>query len=61
MIGVGAALLVTVVRALRGIRGDVAALSREVGDLRARLARLEGLIEGWRGEAPDVRRGEASS
>ncbi len=61
MIGVGVALGGTVVPALRAIRGDLAALSRDVGDLRKRMARLEGLIEGWRGEAPEVRRGEASS
>ena len=56
MIGVGVALGGTVVPALRAIRGDLA-----VGDLRKRMAALEGLIEGWRGEAPEVRRGEASS
>ena len=60
---VGAALLVATVgmgaftfNAIAGVRGDVAALRTDVaelhtdvGDLRERMARLEGLFEGFTG------------
>ena len=55
---VGATLLVATMgmgaftfNAISGVRGDVAELRADVADLRERMARLEGLFEGFTGRA----------
>lgn len=45
--GVGVGLYQAILSALRGLQGDVVALSCNVASLRERMARTEGLIEGW--------------
>ena len=47
IIGTGIALGVLIVPSLRGLRRDVAGIHRDIADLRERMARLEGLFEGF--------------
>lgn len=53
ILGVGVALatliLATTVPALRELRRDIGDVRRDVGDLRDRMARIEGLFEGFTG------------
>ena len=47
IIGTGIALGVLIVPSLRDLRRDIAGIHRDVADLRERMARLEGLFEGF--------------
>ena len=47
IIGTGIALGVLIVPSLRDLRRDVAGIHRDIADLRERMARLEGLFEGF--------------
>ena len=49
IIGVAIALVVVFAPVLVGIRRDLTGLTRDAADLRARMARLEGLFEGFVG------------
>ena len=55
IVGVGAIasivipVLIAIFNSLRGIQRDIAGLHRDNGDLRERMARLEGLFEGFTG------------
>lgn len=42
-------VLVAIFAALRGIQRDIGGLHRDIGELRERMARLEGLFEGFTG------------
>ena len=52
IIGTGIALGVLIVPSLRDVRRDIAGLHRDVGDLRERMARIEGLFEGFTRREP---------
>ena len=53
IIGTGIALGVLIVPSLRELRRDIGGIHRDIGDLRERMARLEGLFEGFtRRESP---------
>ena len=47
IIGTGMVLAGLIVPSLRELRRDVAGMHRDVADLRERMARLEGLFEGF--------------
>ena len=47
IIGVAIALVGTFAPVLMGIRRDLTGLTRDVADVRERLARLEGLFDGF--------------
>ena len=47
IIGTGIALGVLIVPSLRDLRRDITGLHRDVGDLRERMARIEGSFEGF--------------
>lgn len=47
VIGTGIALAGLIVPSLRELRRDVAGMHRDMADLRERMARLEGLFEGF--------------
>ena len=42
-------LLFAIFTTLRGIQRDIGGLHKDIGDLRERMARLEGLFEGFTG------------
>ena len=48
ILGVGVALAGVILTATRGLREDISDLRGEVGELRERMAHLEGLLEGLR-------------
>ncbi len=55
VIGTGIALAATIVPGMRELRRDIGGLHRDIGELRERMARLEGLFQGFTGrgnEAP---------
>ena len=54
IVGTGLVLAGLIVPSLRELRRDVAGIHRDIGDLRERMARLEGLFEGF------IRRGPAA-
>ena len=47
IVGTGLVLAVLILPSLRDLRRDIAGIHRDVGDLRERMARLEGLFEGF--------------
>ncbi|MCY3827676.1 MAG: hypothetical protein F4204_00060 [Rhodospirillaceae bacterium] len=49
VVGTGVALAATILPSLHSLRRDVSGLQRDIGDLRERMARLEGLFEGFTG------------
>ncbi len=49
IIGTAIALVVVLTPVLVGMRRDLTGLTRDAADLRARMARLEGLFEGFVG------------
>lgn len=51
VISVGVALAGLMLTGLRAVRVEVHDLRNDVGDLRERMARLEGLFEGFTGRA----------
>ena len=51
VISVGVALAGLMLTGLRAVRVEVQDLRNDVGDLRERMARLEGLFEGFTGRA----------
>lgn len=52
ILAVGVALGVPLWAAMRDLRRDISALAQDMGDLRERMARLEGLFEGHFGKRP---------
>ena len=52
VIGTGIALAATILPSLHSLRRDVSGLQRDMGDLRERMARIEGLFEGFTGRQP---------
>ena len=52
IIGTGIALGLLIVPSLRELRHDIAGIHRDVADLRERMARLEGLFEGFTRREP---------
>ncbi len=55
VIGTGIALAATIVPGMRELRRAIGGLHRDIGELRERMARLEGLFQGFTGrgnEAP---------
>ena len=52
ILAVGVALAVLILTGLRGVRAELHEVRTDVGDLRDRMARLEGLFEGFTRKAP---------
>lgn len=56
ILAVGVALGVPLWAAMRDLRGDInalrASMAQDIGELRERMARLEGLFEGYAGVRP---------
>ena len=48
VLAIGASLAVVILTSNRGLRKDIKDLRGEVGELRERMAKLEGLLEGLR-------------
>ena len=55
ILAVGVALGVPLWAAMRDLRRDIGALAQDIGELRERMARLEGLFEGSFGAPPQKR------
>ena len=51
---VGVALAGLILSVNRNLRSDMAELRRDVGDVRERLARLEGMFEGFTGRGAET-------
>ena len=51
-LAVGVALAALILTGLRGVRVELHEVRTDVGDLRERMARLEGLFEGFTRRAP---------
>ena len=50
---VGVALAGLILSVNRNLRSDMAEIRRDVGDVRERIARLEGMFEGFTGRRPE--------
>lgn len=51
---VGVALAGLILSVNRNLRSDMAEIRRDVGDVRERIARLEGLFESFTGRRPEA-------
>ena len=52
IVGTGIVLAGLIVPSLRDLRRDIAGIHRDIGDLRERMARLEGLFVGFTRREP---------
>lgn len=50
---VGVALAGLILSVNRNLRSDMAEIRRDVGDVRERISRLEGMFEGFTGRRPE--------